>query len=46
MPRQRVLAGAPRPSLDDWLALYDLAEEKGEHVRLDWKVERNTEQHA
>ena len=22
-----------------WLALYDLAEEKGEHVRLDWKEE-------
>ena len=22
-----------------WLALYDLAEESGEHVRLDWKVE-------
>ena len=24
---------------EDWLALYDLAEEKGEHVRLDWKGE-------
>ena len=24
---------------DDWLALYDLAEEKGEHVRLDRKGE-------
>ena len=22
-----------------WLALYDLAEERGEHVRLDWKGE-------
>ena len=24
---------------EDWLALYDLAEKKGEHVRLDWKGE-------
>ena len=24
---------------EDWLALYDSAEEKGEHVRLDWKGE-------
>ena len=24
---------------EDWLALYDLAEEKGEHVRLDWRGE-------
>ena len=24
---------------EDWLGLYDLAEEKGKHVRLDWKVE-------
>ena len=34
------LAAAPRPSHgEDWLGLYDLAEEKGKHVRLDWKVE-------
>ena len=26
-------------SREDWLAFYDLAEEKGEHVRLDWKGE-------
>ena len=26
-------------SCEDWLALYHLAEEKGEHVRLDWKGE-------
>ena len=24
---------------EDWLALYELAEEKGQHVRLDWKGE-------
>ena len=24
---------------EDWLALYDLAEEKGKHVRLDWQGE-------
>ena len=39
-PWEKLYATDASPSgAGGWLALYELAEEKGEHVRLDWKGE-------